>query len=89
MSPRRLLLDDGDPSAGRADQSAAALHDASENSSANQQRPAYLCKGPAMYWPITGSLTKEAKDLANQQTPRKSALQCAGQSAAAFFTFAT
>ncbi len=33
MSPRRLLLDDGDPSAGRADQSAAALHDMSENSS--------------------------------------------------------
>jgi hypothetical protein len=77
MSPRRrLLLDDGDPSASRADQSAAALHDMSENSSANQQlsctkteqaddqRPTYLCKGPAMSWPITCSL-------------------------AAFFTFAT
>jgi hypothetical protein len=31
MSPRRrLLLDDGNPSASRADQSAAALHDMSE-----------------------------------------------------------
>jgi hypothetical protein len=38
MSPRRrLLLDDGDPSASRADQPAAALHDMSENSSANQK----------------------------------------------------
>ena len=71
MSPRRLLLDDGDPSASRADQSAAALHDTSENSSANQQfclgqSPAALQrvgqsaattqKGPEMLWPISGRL---------------------------------
>jgi hypothetical protein len=76
MSPRRLLLDDGDPSASRADQSAAALHDTSENSSANQQ----FCLGQS-----PAALQRVGQSAATTQR----ALKCAGQSAASFSTFAT
>ncbi len=103
MSPRRrLLLDDGDPSASKADQSAAALHDTSENSSANQQLS--CTKTEQADWSEAGLISmlrpcdvltnhrqpyKQAKELTNQQPPCKKALKFAGQSAAAFFTFAT
>jgi hypothetical protein len=61
------MLDDGDPSASRADQSAAALHDMSENSS---------CKN----WLIRGRLIYVKALRCLGQSP--AALQKVGQSAA-------